>query len=90
MVPAITGVYISRTSYVRPGERSLDGLYKAYHTVVYYRYLRFFPDGEHSDMSFPVAKVSSLLNCTLLHRLSDVSDISPGAWLDCGEALSQA
>ena len=30
-----TGVYISKTSYVRPGERSLDGFYKAYHTVVY-------------------------------------------------------
>ena len=28
-----TGVYISKTSYVRPGERSLDGFYKAYHTV---------------------------------------------------------
>ena len=45
---ACTGVYISKTSYVRPGERSLDGFYKAYHTVVYYRYLRFFADGESS------------------------------------------
>ena len=44
-----TGVYISKTSYVRPGERSLDGFYKAYHTVVYYRYLRFFADGESSS-----------------------------------------
>lgn len=39
------GVYISKISYVRRGERSLDGYYKPYHTVVYYRYLRFFPDG---------------------------------------------
>ena len=39
------GVYISKTSYVRPGERSLDNFYKPYHTVVYYRYLRFLPDG---------------------------------------------
>ena len=39
------GVYISKTSYVRPGERSLDNFYKPYHTVVYYRFLRFFPDG---------------------------------------------
>lgn len=41
-----TGVYISKISYVRRGERSLDGYYKPYHTVVYYRYLRFFPDGQ--------------------------------------------
>lgn len=39
------GVYISKTSYVREGEHSLDGFYKPYHTVTYYRYLRFFPDG---------------------------------------------
>ena len=41
-----TGCYISRASYVRAGEQSLDGLYKPYHLVVYYRFLRFFPDGE--------------------------------------------
>jgi F-box protein 9 len=39
------GVYISKISYVRRGEHSLDGYYKPYHTVIYYRYLRFFPDG---------------------------------------------
>ena len=42
-----TGVYISRSSYVRPGERSLDLLYKPFHTVIYYRYLRFFADGKY-------------------------------------------
>ena len=41
----ITGVYVSKSSYVRPGEHSLDGFYKPYHTVVFYRYLRFFADG---------------------------------------------
>ena len=40
------GVYISKTSYVRQGEHSVDGFYKPYHTVTYYRFLRFFPDGE--------------------------------------------
>lgn len=40
-----TGIYISKTSYIRSGERSLDTFYKPYHSVVYYRYLRFFPDG---------------------------------------------
>ena len=42
------GVYISKISYVRSGEHSLDGYYKPYHTVVYYRYLRFFPDGQYA------------------------------------------
>ncbi|XP_047206775.1 F-box only protein 9 [Girardinichthys multiradiatus] len=39
------GVYISKTSYIRQGEESLDGFYRAWHHVEFYRYLRFFPDG---------------------------------------------
>ncbi|KAM9365196.1 F-box only protein 9 [Pholidichthys leucotaenia] len=39
------GIYISKTSYIRQGEESLDGFYRAWHHVEYYRYLRFFPDG---------------------------------------------
>uniref|UniRef100_H3DGL5 F-box only protein n=1 Tax=Tetraodon nigroviridis TaxID=99883 RepID=H3DGL5_TETNG len=40
------GVYISKMSYIRQGESSLDGFYRAWHHVEYYRYLRFFPDGQ--------------------------------------------
>lgn len=32
-----TGVYISKTSYIRQGEESLDGFYRAWHHVEYYR-----------------------------------------------------
>ncbi|XP_040284493.1 F-box only protein 9 isoform X1 [Bufo bufo] len=39
------GVYISKTTYIRQGEQSLDGFYRAWHQVEYYRYMRFFPDG---------------------------------------------
>ncbi|XP_034041611.1 F-box only protein 9 isoform X2 [Thalassophryne amazonica] len=39
------GIYISKTSYIRQGEESLDGFYRAWHQVDYYRYLRFFADG---------------------------------------------
>ncbi len=42
----VLGVYISKMSYVREGEHSLDGFYRPYHTVTYYRYLHFFSDGE--------------------------------------------
>ncbi|MEQ2169430.1 hypothetical protein GOODEAATRI_025220, partial [Goodea atripinnis] len=41
----VSRVYISKTSYIRQGEESLDGFYRAWHHVEYYRYLRFFPDG---------------------------------------------
>jgi len=40
------GVYISENTYVRTGEQSLDSFYKPFHLVVYYKFLRFFPDGK--------------------------------------------
>lgn len=40
------GCYISKTSYIRYGERSFqDQFYRPVHLIEYYRYLRFFPDG---------------------------------------------
>ncbi|XP_055325137.1 F-box only protein 9 [Sitodiplosis mosellana] len=40
------GCYISKTSYLRYGERSFqDQFYRPVHLVEYYRYIRFFPDG---------------------------------------------
>lgn len=42
---AFHGVYISRTTYIRQGEQSLDTFYAPWHLVEYYRYIRFFPDG---------------------------------------------
>ena len=42
------GCYISKLSYVRAGEKSLDSYYRPFHMVEYYRYVRFFPDGKSS------------------------------------------
>lgn len=40
------GVYISRTKYIRQGDVGFQDLtYRPFHVVLYYRYLRFFPDG---------------------------------------------
>lgn len=40
------GCYISKTSYIRYGERSFqDQFYRPVHLIEYYRYLRFFSDG---------------------------------------------
>jgi len=47
------GVYISKTSYIRQGEESLDGFYRAWHHVEYFRYLRFFPDGSVVMLTTP-------------------------------------
>ena len=42
----LTGVYISKTSYIRQGEKNLDMCYRPFHVVEYYRYMRFFIDGK--------------------------------------------
>ncbi|KAM4834774.1 F-box only protein 9 [Thomomys bottae] len=47
------GVYISKTTYIRQGEQSLDGFYRAWHQVEYYRYIRFFPDGHVLMLTTP-------------------------------------
>ncbi|XP_056421705.1 F-box only protein 9 [Hyla sarda] len=47
------GVYISKTTYIRQGEQSLDGFYRAWHQVEYYRYMRFFPDGHIIMLTTP-------------------------------------
>ncbi|EHB04665.1 F-box only protein 9 [Heterocephalus glaber] len=47
------GVYISKTTYIHQGEQSLDGFYRAWHQVEYYRYIRFFPDGYVMMMTTP-------------------------------------
>ncbi|XP_013872390.1 F-box only protein 9 isoform X1 [Austrofundulus limnaeus] len=47
------GIYISKTSYIRQGEESLDGFYRAWHHVAYFRYLRFFPDGHVLMLTTP-------------------------------------
>uniref|UniRef100_A0A8C5MK97 F-box only protein n=1 Tax=Leptobrachium leishanense TaxID=445787 RepID=A0A8C5MK97_9ANUR len=47
------GVYISKTTYIRQGEQSLDGFYRAWHQVEYYRYMRFFPDGHVMMLTTP-------------------------------------
>ena len=61
------GCYISKLSYVRAGEKSLDSYYRPFHMVEYYRYVRFFPDGKSSlseeDMVGTVLEFTSLAGC---------------------------
>lgn len=66
LFPAV-GVYISKSSYVRQGEHSLDTFYKPFHTVVYYRYLRFFADGGESSTSCDFTPLFTACRCCSLH-----------------------
>lgn len=48
------GCYISKTSYLRYGERSFqDQFYRPVHLIEYYRYVRFFPDGTALMLTSP-------------------------------------
>jgi F-box protein 9 len=62
------GVYISKASYARAGEYSLDSFYSPWHLVEYYRYLRFFSNGTVLFLTSPdepkitVSKLKTLIN----------------------------
>ena len=43
----LTGCYISRTTYLRPGEHGMENFCWPFHMVAYYRYLRFLSEGGH-------------------------------------------
>lgn len=47
------GCYISKMTYDREGERSLDNFYRSWHTINYFRYIRFFCTGEMLMMTSP-------------------------------------
>ncbi len=72
------GVYISKTSYVRAGEQSLDNFYAPWHLVEYYRYFRFFADGSVLFMTCAdePKNVVNKLNVAITGQ----SDILKGEW----------
>lgn len=39
------GVYMMKEKYIRSGTKDLTSFYDPYHTVEFFRYFRFFPDG---------------------------------------------
>lgn len=54
------GCYISKTTYIRPGENSFqDQCYKPWHLVEYFRYLRYF---NHTILLKFILIVDSFLN----------------------------
>lgn len=61
------GCYISKTSYMRYGENSFqDQFYRPIHLVEYYRYLRFFTNGQVLMLTTPDDPTQTV------HKLRDV------------------
>ncbi|CAL1530069.1 unnamed protein product [Lymnaea stagnalis] len=54
------GCYISKVTYIRQGEQSLDSFYRPFHLVEYFRYVRFFPDGQMHMLVSPDDPLQSL------------------------------
>jgi F-box protein 9 len=59
------GVYISKASYARSGEQSLDNFYRPWHVVEYYRYLRFFSNGTVLSLTSPDEPKTTVSKLTL-------------------------
>ncbi|KAK0053938.1 F-box only protein 9 [Biomphalaria pfeifferi] len=54
------GCYISKVTYIRQGEQSMDSFYRPFHLVEYFRYVRFFPDGHVLMLVSPEDPLQSL------------------------------
>jgi len=70
------GCYISKITYVRQGEQGMDQFYRPFHLVEYYRYLRFFPDGNVLMLVSPDEPSASLSR--LRHRNAKVPGMLRG------------
>uniref|UniRef100_A0A0B7AJ98 F-box only protein 9 n=1 Tax=Arion vulgaris TaxID=1028688 RepID=A0A0B7AJ98_9EUPU len=72
------GCYISKVTYVRQGEQGMDSFYRPYHLVEYFRYVRFFPDGQMLMLVSPEEPLQSLTK--LRYQNSKVAGILKGGY----------
>lgn len=79
------GVYISKTSYVREGEKNLDLCYRPYHVVQYYRYMRFYVDGTVLIYTSADEPVTAIARLKLKHGNS--SSVSVGHYRLSGDKV---
>lgn len=80
------GCYISRQEYFRQGEKSLDGFYRPIHIVEYYRYVRFFPDGQILMLTSPDNPYIALSK--LRQRSTKCQGILHGYYKLCGDQIT--
>ncbi|CAG5134554.1 unnamed protein product [Candidula unifasciata] len=72
------GCYISKVTYIRQGEQGMDSFYRPFHLVEYFRYVRFFPDGQVLMLVSPEDPIQSLPK--LRYRNSKVAGILRGGY----------
>uniref|UniRef100_A0A1L8DD09 Putative f-box only protein 9 n=1 Tax=Nyssomyia neivai TaxID=330878 RepID=A0A1L8DD09_9DIPT len=80
------GCYISKTSYLRYGENSFqDQFYRPVHLIVYYRYIRFFPEGRVLMLTTP----DEPINCIgkLRNRCPQKKEVLTGDFELHGESI---
>lgn len=83
------GCYISKTSYIRCGENSFqDQFYRPIQLVEYYRYIRFFPDGQILMMT--TSDEPSVGVGRLRHQTTYRKDIMRGHYRLNGEVVNIA
>jgi hypothetical protein len=69
------GVYVMKEKYIRAGTKDLTGFYDPYHTVEFYRYLKFFPDG-HVLSCLSVNKIRKEKMAILFVKPEEFSNLS--------------
>ncbi|BFZ21038.1 hypothetical protein BsWGS_24077 [Bradybaena similaris] len=72
------GCYISKVTYIRQGEQGMDSFYRPFHLVEYFRYVRFFPDGQVLMLVSPEDPIQSLPK--LRYRSSKTAGILRGGY----------
>jgi F-box protein 9 len=80
------GCYISKSSYFRDGEKSLDQCYRPYHIVEYFRYIRFFPEGQVLMLTTPDNPYTAIPN--LRSRASVVQGLMIGYYKLLGDRVT--
>lgn len=75
------GVYISKTSYFRYGENSFqDQFYRPMHLIEYYRYVRFFADGQAYMLTTAEAPTAVLPRLVAAVKLPQRPDLLCGKY----------
>jgi len=80
------GCYISKMTYYRDGERGLDNFYRPFHMVEYYRYVRFFPEGQILILTTP--DEPSIVVGKLRNRGARVQGIMHGYYKMAGDLVT--
>lgn len=84
------GFYVSRNTYIKPGERSMNCKYKPVHLVCYFRYYRFFPEGRLLYRTTPLALKKAAREMLGRQSANEKNRVYAGSWSLQGTKVSTA